>query len=401
MGIVTVKDVQVFSTAPEADNLVVVKLITSESGLYGLGCATFTQRHLAVITAIEKYIKPFLIGKDVSRIEDIWQSAMGSSYWRNGPVLNNAISGIDMALWDIKGKMANMPLYQLFGGKCREAALAYAHATADNIEKTIEIAHALKEQGFRNIRLKCGGYNGKDQTLHSPKGSVTGAYFNPKAYMKTTLELFEKARKALGFETGLCHDVHERLAPIDAVGFAKKMEPFELFFLEDALPPEQPGWFEKIRAVSTIPLAMGELFVNSTEWMPLITGRLIDYIRVHLSMIGGISPALKLTHLCDAFGIRTAFHGPSDLSPIGIAANVHIDLSVPNFGVQEWFGNTNDAYLSIFPGSPQVQDGYIYINDKPGIGVDFDEAEARKYPCDNTLPSWTLTRLPDGTAVRP
>jgi mannonate dehydratase len=401
MGIVTIKDVQVFATAPEKINLVVVKVITSEPGLYGLGCATFTQRYLAVITAVEEYLRPFLIGKDVSRIEDIWQSAMVSGYWRNGPVLNNAISGVDMALWDIKGKMANMPLYQLFGGKCREAALAYTHAEGNSIEETLEAARKLRERGFRNIRLQCGGYGGKDQVLHSPKNSLPGVYFDPKAYMRTVLKLFERARVEFGEETGLCHDIHERLSMPDALGFAKKMEQFNLLFLEDALPPEQPEWFEKIRTVTTVPLAMGELFVNSTEWMYVISHRLIDFIRVHISMIGGITPVRKLANLCDAFGIRTAWHGPGDLSPIGSAVNAHMDLSVPNFGVQEWFNGMTGASLAVFPGAPEVHDGYIYVNEKPGIGVDFDENEAKKYPCNNTLPAWTLARLPDGTAVRP
>jgi mannonate dehydratase len=354
-----------------------------------------------VITAVEEYIKPFLVGKDVSRIEDLWQSAMVNSYWRNGPVLNNALAGADMALWDIKGKMAAMPLYQLFGGKCREAALAYTHADGRTVEESIQAAWKLKEQGFRNIRLQCGGYGGKDQVLHSPEGRLPGAYYDPKAYMRTVLKLFEAARKELGEEVGLCHDIHERLSAIDALGFAKKMEQFGLVFLEDALPPEQPDWFEKIRAASTVPLAMGELFVNSTEWMPLITRRLIDYIRVHISMIGGITPARKLANLCDAFGIRTAWHGPNDLSPIGAAVNAHLDISVPNFGIQEWFNHMTEASLTVFPGAPEVREGYIYVNDQPGIGVDFDEEAAKKYPAANVLPAWTLARLPDGTSVRP
>ena len=401
MSAVTIRDVQVFATAPEKINLVVVKVITSEDGLFGLGCATFTQRHLAVMAAVEEYLKPFLIGKDVSRIGDIWQSAMVSAYWRNGPVLNNAISGIDMALWDIKGKMAAMPLYQLLGGKCREAALAYTHAEGSTIEETIEAAHRLNAQGFRNIRLQCGGYGGKNHLLHSPENSPPGAYYDPKAYMKVTLDLFEKARVEFGDAIGLCHDIHERLAPIDAIGFAKKMEQFNLLFLEDALPPEQPEWYEKIRAASSVPLAMGELFVNSAEWMPLVSRRLIDFIRVHISMIGGITPALKLAHLCDAFGIRTAWHGPGDLTPIGAAVNAHLDLAVPNFGIQEWFNCMTDASLSVFPGAPEVRDGYIYIGDKPGIGIDFDEKEAKKFPCDRKPTAWTLARIPDGTAVRP
>jgi mannonate dehydratase len=179
------------------------------------------------------------------------------------------------------------------------------------------------------------------------------------------------------------------------------MEQFDLLFLEDALPPEHPEWFDKIRNAATIPLAMGELFVNNNEWMHLITNRLIDYIRVHISMIGGITPARKLAVLCDAFGIRTAWHGPGDLSPIGAMVNAQLDVSTPNFGVQEWFNGMTEASFAVFPGAPEIHDGYIYVNDNPGIGVDFNEKEAAKFPAKNVLPAWTLTRLPDGTSVRP
>ncbi len=398
---ITITNVKAFTTAPEKINLVVVKVETSEPGLYGVGCATFTQRYLAVVTAVEEYLKPFLIGKDPRRIEDIWQTSMVSSYWRNGPVLNNAIGGVDMALWDIKGKMANMPLYQLFGGKCREAVPAYTHAEGNSIEATLEEAMRLKESGFRNIRMQVGGYGGKNQTLHKPEGALPGVYYNPKEYMRTVIKLFEQARLKFGDEIGLCHDVHERLAPCDAISFAKEMEQFDLLFLEDCLPPEQIGWFRHIRSHCTTTLAMGELFVNNNEWLGLVKERLIDFIRVHLSMIGGITPTRKLIALCDAFGIRTAWHGPGDLTLIGHAVSAHIDLSSPNFGMQEWFNGMTDASLEVFPGAPEFRDGYIYLNDRPGIGVDFNEKAAAKYPCDNTLPEWTLPRLPDGTSARP
>lgn len=401
MKTITIKDVKTFTTAPEGINLVVVKVETSEAGLYGLGCATFTQRYLTVVSAINDYLRPFLIGKDVGRIEDLWQTMMVSSYWRNGPVLNNAISGVDMALWDIKGKIANMPLYQLFGGKCREAALAYTHAEGDTIEDTLECAQKLYNDGFRNLRLQCGGYGGKNQKLHSPEGALPGVYFDPKAYMRTVEELFIKAREKFDDSVGLCHDVHERLPGIDAVAFSRTMEKFNLLFLEDLLSPEQVGWFEKIRNLSHVPIAMGELFVNKNEWMKLVSDRLIDYIRIHLSMIGGITPARKLISVCETYGIRTAWHGPGDLTPIGMAANIHLDISSPNFGVQEWFNGMTDKTREVFIGVPEVRDGYIYISDKPGIGVDFDENMAKKYPAKNILPEWTLSRLPDGTSVCP
>jgi mannonate dehydratase len=395
-----IRNIKTILTAPEGINLVVVKVETTEPEIYGVGCATFTQRYLTVQSAIEQYIKPLLIGKDVNNINDIWHSSIVSGYWRNGPVLNNAISGVDMALWDIKGKMANMPLYELFGGKVREGAAVYRHADGRSVQEVEENVRACMNEGYRYIRCQMGTYGGTGQSFVSPEGAPAGAYYDPKAYMKSIVGLFEHLRAQVGEDIELLHDIHERLTPIDAVNFAKQLEPYRLFFLEDALPPEQLEWFRMIRQHSTIPLAMGELFNNPNEWMPLITNRLIDYIRVHISQIGGITPARKLTALCEAFGVRTAWHGPGDTSPVGHAAHVHLDVSSINFGIQEWSG-FNNAIQEVFPGCPEVRNGYVYPSNKPGLGIDVDEQLAAKFPCDNSLPTWTNARLPDGTPVTP
>ena len=397
---IKIRDVRTILTAPEGIGLVVVKVETTEPGLYGLGCATFTQRSLAVKSAVDDYMKPFLIGKDPQRIEDIWQSAMVSAYWRNGPVLSNAVSGVDMALWDIKGKLAGLPLYQLLGGKCREAAAVYRHADGRDRQEVLEHVMALREQGYRFIRCQIGGYGGRGHTLHTPEQALPGAYFDPAAYTRSVIRLFEFLRTHLGSELELLHDTHERLSPIDAVRLAKDLEPFRLFFLEDVLPPEQIDWFRMLRSQCATPIAMGELFNNPREWLPLIQERLIDYIRVHISQIGGITPARKLAILCEAFGVRTAWHGPGDVSPVGHAANVHLDIASHNFGIQEWCG-LSERLQDVFPGCPQVRDGFVYPNDAPGLGIDLDEEQAARYPCENRLPQWTLARLPDGTSVRP
>ncbi len=353
MSAITIRDVRTILTAPAGINLIVVKIETSEPGLYGLGCATFTQRHLAVRSAVDDFLRPFLKGKDPLRSEDIWQTAMVSSYWRNGPVLNNALSGVDMALWDIKGKLAGMPLYQLFGGRCREAAAVYRHADGREPQEVADSARALMEQGYRYIRCQMGGYGGRGQPLHQPEGALPGAYYDPAAYARSVPPLFEHLRQQLGPEVKLLHDVHERLPPIDAVRLAKALEPYDLFFLEDALAPEQIEWFRMIRSQCATPQAMGELFNNPHEWLPLITGRLIDYIRVHISQIGGLAPARKLASLCEAHDVRTAWHGPGDVSPVGHAANVHLDLATPNFGVQEWAG-LSEGRRGCFCDCPEV-----------------------------------------------
>jgi mannonate dehydratase len=401
---ITITNVKTILTAPETIPLVVVKIETSEPGLYGLGCATFTQRYLAVATAIDEYLKPYLLGKDVANIEDIWQTCQVNGYWRNGPITNNALSGVDMALWDIKGKVAGMPVYDLLGGKARAGAAVYRHADGKSLAEVEENVRKYMEQGLLYIRCQWGGYGGRIDQIKLPDGAPEGTYFDPHGYARNTLKLFEHVRNAVGDDIELLHDVHERLAPIEAVRLSKNLEPYRLFFLEDALSPEAVDWFAVMRQQSSTPIAMGELFTHPQEWLPLIQNRLIDFIRCHISTIGGITPAKKLAHLCEAFGIRTAWHGPGDVSPVGHAANLHIDLSSYNFGVQEWWG-PSDLIKEVFPGTPELRGGYLYANDKPGLGIDIDEKLAAQYPPDNAnaiRPKlWTTARTPDGGSWRP
>ena len=400
MTTTTIKDVQTILTQPEGSRLIIVKIITSQPDLYGLGCATFTQRFHAVHAAIEKHLKPFLIGRDVSRIEEIWQMAMVNGYWRNGPVLNNAISGADQALWDIKGKQADMPLYQLLGGKCREAAAVYGHADGRDEHEVEDSVRKYMAQGYRYIRIQMRGYGGQAERLVKPEGAPPGAYFDPKAYMRDMLRMMEHVRSKVGDEIELLHDIHERLKPIDAVQFAKDVERFKLFFLEDPLAPEDLEWFHHIRQQCSTPIAMGELFNSPREWQPLIADKLIDFLRIHVSQMGGITPARNVAAFANMYGIRTAWHGPGDTSPVGHAANLHLDLWAPNFGIQEWC-RFSEAVYEVFPGTPEVRGGYMYPNDKPGLGIDVNEELAAKYPCTDEVIGWTQTRLPDGSPTRP
>ncbi|MCD6520445.1 MAG: starvation-sensing protein RspA [Anaerolineae bacterium] len=404
---VKIADVKVILTAPNGIRLVVVKVLTSEPGLYGLGCATFTQRPLAVATAIEKYLKPFVIGRDVDRIEDIFQAAYVSSYWRSGPVLNNALSGIDQALWDIKGKRANMPVYQLLGGKCREAVPVYVHASGQDFKEVEEKARAFMEQGFRYIRCQV---NIPGLTTYGSKGgkvipaldhSQTRTW-EPTPYVRTIPKLFEHLRVTLGDDVELLHDVHERIPPIQGVWLAKALEPYRLFFLEDLFAPEDVEYFRMVRQQTATPLAMGELFVNSSEYVPLIKDRLIDFIRVHISDIGGFTMARKLAAFCEFMGVRTAWHGPGDVSPVGHAANMHLDLAIPNFGIQE-LALFPEETKAVFPGCPQVHDGCMWANDKPGWGIDIDEKLAAEFPFpeDKYGGAWPEIRRLDGTVIKP
>lgn len=408
-------------TAPDGIALVVVKLETNQDGLYGLGCATFTQRPTLVARAVEEYLDPLLRGRDPANIEDLWRLMYLNSYWRNGPVLNNAISGVDMALWDIKGKVAGMPVYQLLGGKCREAAMVYRHADGRDPQEVLEHVRTYQEQGVRAVRLQMGGYGGRvkeltaataapsevapqvtrrDQQLDRPGSAFPGAYYDPDVYARSIPALFEHVRAAVGFDLFLLHDIHERLAPIDAIRMARDLEPYRLFFLEDPLAPDQIEWFRRLREQSATPIAMGELHTNPAEWRPLIAEQLIDFVRAHISAIGGLTPARKLAALCEAFGVRTAWHGPGDVSPVGHAANLHLDLSCPNFGIQEHI-SFGEALYEVFPGTPELRDGYLWASEGPGFGVDLDEARAARYPITLKPIGWTQSRWPDGTLWTP
>ena len=304
---ITIRDIRTIVTAPRGTELVVVKVETSEPGLYGVGCATFTQRWSAVVTAVNDFLKPLLVGKPVNQINDLWQYMMSFSYWRNGPVLNNAISGVDEALWDIKGKLAGMPVYELLGGKCREGVAAYRHADGRNFEEVEQCIQNYLDQGYRYIRVHCNTYGGNmgimnntnglqsssanAYTMHKTENAPEGAYYDPAQYMRNTVELIDHMRGKFGYQVEFMHDVHERLTGIQALQLAKDLEPYKLFFLEDALQPEQGEWFEYIRKQTAVPLAMGELFVNPMEYKRLIEKRYIDYIRCHISMI------LSLIHI--------------------------------------------------------------------------------------------------------
>lgn len=411
-----IKRIRVICTAPEGINLVVVRVETNQPGLYGLGCATFAYRHLAVKTVVEEYLDPLLRGRDVERIEDLWQLMHQNGYWRDGPVVNNAISGVDMALWDIKGKMAGMPLYQLFGGKCREGVPVYRHADGKNLEELCENIQRYQEMGLKHIRCQCGGYGGESFGTFPesvPQGAQPGVYLDEREYVGKTVELFAGIREKLGYKVQLVHDVHERISPPMAIQLARELEPYKLFFLEDPIPTEQINWLRRLRQQTSIPVAQGELFNNPWEWKSLIMENLIDYIRVHISQIGGITPARKLQIFAEQFGVKTAWHGPGDMSPVAHAANIHIDLAAPNFGVQEWSGieppnfviqelkGSKGALLEVFHGLPEFREGYVYPNDQPGLGIEIDEKEAEKYPCENTVTTWTQTRRMDGALQTP
>jgi mannonate dehydratase len=406
-----IRAVRPICTAPDGIRLIVVKVETDEPELYGLGCATFTQRPVAVVAAVKDYLEPFLLGREADQIEDIYQSAYVSSYWRSGPVLNNALSGVDQALWDIKGKQAGMPVYQLLGGKCRDSAPLYAHATGLDLAELEDHARAYMERGYRYVRCQMAvpGMATYGSAAWTLSASTTPARLDPRQdpweptpYCRLVPRMFEHLRTRLGEEVELLHDVHERVPPIQAIGLAKELEQYHLFFLEDLFAPEDNDYFRIVRQQTSTPLAMGELFVNQAEYVPLIRDRLIDFIRVHVSSIGGLSMARKLAAFCEFFGVRTAWHGPGDVSPVGHAANLHLDLACQNFGIQEQHEFGPVAH-EVFPGTPEIRDGALWPNERPGLGVDLDEALAAKYPFPEHPfnGAWPAIRRLDGSVIRP
>ncbi len=401
---VTIKNVKTIATAPRGSNLIVVKVETSEPGLYGLGCATFTQRAAAVVTAIDSYMNDFCVGKDVDNIEDMWQSFYVSSYWRNGPVLNNALSGLDQALWDIKGKRANMPVYQLLGGKSRFAIPCYAHAGGRTPEAVAEDVQKFMDRGYRHVRIQQGGYGavGTDQKPADFKEAgyayKDDNYMDPQVYLRSVPKMFEMVRKQCGEDVELLHDIHERVQPTEAINMINQLEEFRPFFIEDPLSPENKGWWKELRQSTNVPIAMGELFNNINEFLEPMANHYFDFIRCHVSQIGGLTPAMKVARLGEWFGIRTAWHGPGDVSPVGHAAQAHIDLAIWNFGIQEG-REFSEEEQAVFPGCPTMDNGYMVVNEAPGFGVEVNEKEAAKYPL-NLKSNWQV-RNEDGTIIRP
>ena len=407
MGNLKIRDVRAIVTAPPgARTLTLVKVETDEPELYGVGCASFFSRPTAVAAAVDDYLKPFLVGKDPSEIEDIWQSCYSSSYWRSGPVLNNALSGVDQALWDIKGKVAGMPVYDLFGGKSREAAAVYV------IPSKQDDVHSLLERGFRHFKLGGETLTAEDKEYYAPtviteKAAFdSGTIFEPTPFARSIVRQFEGFRAQFGPNPEVLYDVHERLPPIQGLALAKDVEQFKPFFLEDLFTPEDNDYFRLVREQTSTPIAMGELYSNPQEIVPMIKDRLIDFIRVHISTIGGLTPARKLAALCEPFNVRTAWHGPADISPVGFAANLMLDMHVWNFGIQEAsaYLHTHETLKEVFPGTPEVRAGYMWPNGKPGLGVDIDEKLAARFPVKDLSGAtirWGSTRRADGTVIRP
>jgi mannonate dehydratase len=398
---VKITDAKVFVCSP-GRNFVTLKIFTDE-GIYGLGDATLNGRELAVASYLSDHVIPCLIGRDPAQTEDIWQYLYRGAYWRRGPVTMTAIAAVDMALWDIKGKALNTPVYNLLGGKSRVGVLVYGHANGRDVEETVDEIAKYREQGYLAIRAQSGipglasTYGvAKDKMFYEPaeKGLPPENVWSTEKYLLHVPKLFEALRLKFGDDLHLLHDVHHRLTPIEAARLGKSLEPYHLFWLEDAVPAELQEGFRLIRKHTTTPLAVGEVFNSIWDAHILITEQLIDYLRMTVVHGGGLTHLKKIAALAEIYHVRTGSHGATDLSPVAMAAALHFDISINNFGIQEYMRHTREAD-EVFPHAYTFSAGLLYPGDKAGLGVEYDEKLAAKFPYERAyLP---VNRKLDGT----
>ncbi len=383
-------------------NFVTLKL-TTEDGITGLGDATLNGRELAVASYLDDHVIPLLIGRDARRIEDTWHYLYKGAYWRRGPVTMTAIAAVDTALWDIQGKALGVPVHRLLGGRARDGVLVYGHASGADIEETVTAAARYVELGYQAVRAQAGvpglaaTYGVGRGTLHyepAEPGLPPEHLWSTEKYLASVPRLFERLRAELGPDVHLLHDVHHRLTPIEAARLGKSLEPHHLFWLEDPVPAELQEGFRLIRQHTTVPLAVGEVFSSIHDCQTLITEQLIDYIRTTVVHAGGITHLRRIAHLGELYHVRTGSHGATDLSPVCMAAALHFDISVHNFGIQEYMRHSDDTDR-VFPHAYRFADGALDPGDAPGLGVEIDEALAARFPYQRAyLP---INRKLDGT----
>jgi mannonate dehydratase len=366
-------------------NFVTLKLTTSD-GVTGLGDATLNGRELAVASYLRDHLAPLLVGRDPARIEDTWQYLYKGAYWRRGPVTMTAIAAVDMALWDIKGKVANLPVYQLLGGRARDGVLVYSHASGGDVEELLDDVARFRELGYKAIRAQAsvpgvGTYGVRKGTVYEPAATSLPDEqpWSTESYLDFAPGYLRAVRERFGFDFHLLHDIHHRLTPIEAARFGKSVEDCRLFWMEDPTPAENQEAFRLIRQHTTTPVAVGEVFNTIWDVQHLITEQLIDYVRTSVVHAGGITHVRRIFDLAALYQVRTGSHGATDLSPVTLAAAVHLDMAVPNFGIQEYMGFADET-AEVFGSGVRFADGMLFPSEEPGLGVTYDEAAAAKFP---------------------
>ncbi|MFD5318596.1 D-mannonate dehydratase ManD [Streptomyces sp. NPDC127098] len=394
-------DAKVVVTSP-GRNFVTLR-ITTDEGITGLGDATLNGRELAVVSYLLDHVVPLLIGRDPHRIEDTWQYLYRGAYWRRGPVTMAAIAAVDVALWDIKAKAAGLPLYQLLGGASRDRVRAYGHASGRDVPELFDSIRARQAEGYQAIRVQTGVPGlAKVYGVHRDgESAAEGRHPRPvvedwdtAAYLRHIPGVFEAVRGEFGPELPLLHDAHHRLTPVQAARLGKALEPYDLFWLEDCTPAENQEGLRLVRRQTSTPLAIGEVFNSVFDYQTLVGEQLIDYVRSAVTHFGGVTPLRKLFDYAAQYQIKSAVHGPEDISPVGMAAAIHLDLAIHNFGIQEYSGHTA-LTDEVFRHAYTFTDGHLHPGEAPGIGVELDEELAAAHPY---RPAYLpVNRLADGT----
>jgi mannonate dehydratase len=383
-------------------NFVTLK-ITTEDGIHGLGDATLNGRELSVVAYLEEHVIPMLIGRDARRIEDTWQLLYKGAYWRRGPVTMTAISAVDCALWDIQGKALGVPVYQLLGGRSRDDVMVYGHANGANIDDTVRAVKDYVALGYKAVRVQSGipGLEGvygigRGKMNYEPaeRGKLPEFEWSSEKYLNFAPKLFEAVRREVGPDVHLLHDVHHRLTPIEAARLGKELEPYHLFWMEDPTPAELQDNLRLIRHHTTTPIAIGEVFNTIHDCEALLRNQLIDYLRTAVVHGGGLSHLRKIAAMAELYNVRTGAHGATDMSPVCLAASLHFDLAVHNFGIQEYMRHSDETDR-VFPHAYTFANGALHPGEQPGLGVDIDETLAANYPYERAyLP---IARKLDGT----
>ncbi|MFI5932089.1 D-mannonate dehydratase ManD [Actinoplanes sp. NPDC051494] len=394
-------DARVIISSP-GRTFVTLKIITSDGGVTGVGDATLNGRELAVAAYLSEHVIPTLIGRDPARIEDTWQYLYKGAYWRRGPVTMTAIAAVDTALWDIKGKVAGLPVYQLLGGRSREGVTVYGHASAETTEEVLTEVARYVDRGYKAVRVQTGvpgmasTYGVSPDERYEPADAAipTENVWSTPRYLTNVPTVFARVRDEFGPDLRLLHDVHHRLTPIEAARLGKSLEPYALTWIEDPVPAELQEGFRLIRQHTTTPIAVGEVFNSIWDCETLIREQLVDYIRATVVHAGGITHLRRIFDLAALHHVRSGSHGATDLSPVCMAAALHLDIAIPNFGLQEYMGFPPEAD-DVFPHSWHYADGYLHPGEDPGLGVDINEQEAARYPYKPA--SLPINRLTDGT----
>ncbi len=381
-----IKNIETILTSP-GRNYLIVKIETDQN-IIGYGDATLNGKELVVKSYIDNYLADWLVDYDADRIEDIWQMIYRGSYWKGGPVAMTALSGIDMALWDIKGKKYNAPLYSILGGKVRDKLNIYYHAHGSSADELIESCKNTDSEFIRYSFDTPNPFNKKEffcqpyQSLKKGRIEIDNLENSEKwdsdIYLNDLIDKTKIIRDEVGYNIKLIHDIHGRLSTNQAVKAAKSLEKYNLFFLEDPVGYLNHNALKIIKNNSSTPIAIGELFNTLHDCKYIISKQLVDFIRVDISHFGGITQVIKLAAFANIYGVKLALHGPSDISPIAHNAMAHINLSIPNFGIQEYveFGN---EVSEVFDTTLKLNNQHLTLTDSPGLGVEINEKKARKY----------------------